>query len=59
MLIMREETQKMLINNTSIGELREQAARDGIYTMKRDGLLKVKEGITTFEEVMTSIFTLG
>ena len=59
MLIMREETQKMLINKASIGELRDQAIRDGIYTMKRDGLLKVKEGITTFEEVMTSIFTLG
>ena len=59
MLIMREEIQKMLINNAGIGELREQAIRDGIYTMKRDGLLKVKEGITTFEEVMTSIFTLG
>jgi type II secretory ATPase GspE/PulE/Tfp pilus assembly ATPase PilB-like protein len=59
LLIMREETQKMLINNNGIGELKEQAIRDGIYTMKRDGLLKVKEGITTFEEVMTSIFTLG
>ena len=59
MLTMREEIQKMLINNAGIGALREQAIRDGIYTMKRDGLLKVKEGITTFEEVMTSIFTLG
>ena len=58
-LILREEIQKMLINNAGISELRERATRDGIYTMKRDGLLKVKEGITTFEEVMTSIFTLG
>ncbi len=59
MLIMGEEIQKMLVNNAGIGVLREQAIRDGIYTMKRDGLLKVKEGITTFEEVMTSVFTLG
>lgn len=59
MLVISEEMQKMLINNTGIGELREQAIREGIYTMKRDGLLKVKEGITTFEEVMNSVFTLG
>jgi type II secretory ATPase GspE/PulE/Tfp pilus assembly ATPase PilB-like protein len=39
--------------------LREEAIREGIYTMKRDGLLKVKEGTTTFEEVMNSVFTIG
>jgi len=59
MLVMSEEMQKKLINNGSIGDLREQAIREGIYTMKRDGLIKVKEGITTFEEVMNSVFTLG
>ena len=59
MLVISEEMQKKLISNASIGELREQAIREGIYTMKRDGLLKVKEGITTFEEVMNSVFTLG
>jgi len=59
LLIMSEEMQKKLVNNAGIGELREQAVREGYYTMKHDGLLKVKEGITTFEEVMKSIFTLG
>jgi general secretion pathway protein E len=59
LLIMSEEMQKKLVNNASIGDLREQAVHEGYYTMKHDGLLKVKEGITTFEEVMSSIFTLG
>ena len=59
MLVMSEEIQKMLISDVSIGTLREEAIREGIYTMKRDGLLKVKEGITTFEEVMNSVFTIG
>jgi len=59
MLVISEEIQKKLINNAGIGELREQAVREGIYTMKRDGMLKIKEGITTFEEVMNSVFTLG
>jgi type II secretory ATPase GspE/PulE/Tfp pilus assembly ATPase PilB-like protein len=59
LLIMSEEMQKKLVNNASIGELREQAVHEGYHTMKHDGLIKVKEGITTFEEVMSSIFTLG
>lgn len=59
LLIIGEEMQKKLVNNASVGELREQAVSEGYYTMRHDGLLKVKEGITTFEEVMSSIFTLG
>ncbi|OGN94640.1 MAG: hypothetical protein A2Y89_05345 [Chloroflexi bacterium RBG_13_51_18] len=59
MFIMSEEMQKMLINGVGIGELKDEAVREGIYTMKHDGLLKVKEGITTFEEVMNSVFTIG
>ncbi len=58
-LIMSEEMQKLLFREISIGELRQEAVREGIYTLKRDGLLKVKEGITTFDEVMQSVFTIG
>jgi general secretion pathway protein E len=59
MLVISEEIQKKLVSNAPVGELREQAFRGGIYTMKRDGMLKIKEGVTTFEEVMNSVFTLG
>ena len=59
LLVVTEEIKKKLISNTNIGELREQAINEGIYTMKRDGMLKVKEGITTFEEVMNNVFTIG
>jgi type II secretory ATPase GspE/PulE/Tfp pilus assembly ATPase PilB-like protein len=37
--------------------LREQAVHEAITSMKRDGLQKVKEGITTFDEVMVSLFS--
>jgi type IV pilus assembly protein PilB len=59
MLVITEGIQKKLISQSSIGDLREQASREGVYSMKRDGLQKVREGITTFEEVMGSVFTLG
>jgi len=59
MLVITEGMQKKLIDHTAIGELREQAIKEGIYTMKRDGLQKVKDGITTFEEVIGSVFSVG
>jgi general secretion pathway protein E len=59
MLVMTEGIQKKLISHTSLGELREQVIHEGIHSMKHDGLQKVKEGITTFEEVMGTVFTLG
>ena len=59
LMVVSEEIQKKLMSNAGISELREQAVREKIYTMKRDGMLKIKEGITTFEEVMNSVFTLG
>jgi general secretion pathway protein E len=59
LLVVTEELKKKLISNASMGELREQAIREGIYTMKRDAMLKIKEGITTFEEVMNNVFTIG
>jgi type II secretory ATPase GspE/PulE/Tfp pilus assembly ATPase PilB-like protein len=58
LLVVTEGIQKKLIVRSGIGEIREQAARDGIYSMKHDGLQKVKEGVTTFEEVMGSVLTL-
>jgi general secretion pathway protein E len=59
LLVISREIQKMLINNASVGELREQAISDGMFTMKQDGMVKIKEGITTFSEVMSRVFTIG
>jgi len=36
----------------STEELREQAVKDGMLTLRMDGMLKVKRGITTLEEVV-------
>ncbi len=59
LLVISEEIQKLIISNASIGELREEALREGMFTMKRDGMIKAAEGITTFNEVINGIFTLG
>lgn len=59
MLVVTEGIQRKLIDRAGMGELRAQAEREGIYSMKHDGLQKIKEGITTLEEVIGSVFTLG
>jgi type II secretory ATPase GspE/PulE/Tfp pilus assembly ATPase PilB-like protein len=59
LLVMSEEIRKMLRNHTSTGEIRAQAIAEGMVTMKQDGMLKVKEGITSITEVMRSVFSIN
>jgi type II secretory ATPase GspE/PulE/Tfp pilus assembly ATPase PilB-like protein len=59
LLVVSREIQKLLINNAGAAALREQAVRDGMFTMKQDGMMKIRDGITTFSEVMSRVFTIG
>jgi type IV pilus assembly protein PilB len=45
------EMQKLILANANAGELSEQAKKEGIGDLRRAGLNKVKEGITSLEEV--------
>ena len=59
LLIMTEEIRRILLSSASAGAIRTQALSEGMITMKRDGMLKVKEGITSVSEVMRSVFSIG
>ena len=43
---------RMVLQGSSSDELKEQAIRDGTITLREDGLIKVKRGITTLDEVL-------
>jgi general secretion pathway protein E len=58
-LVMSETIRKMLRSHAGAGEIREQAISEGMRTMKQDGMLKAKEGITSISEVMRSVFSIG
>jgi general secretion pathway protein E len=58
-LVMNETIRKMLRSQAGAGEIRAQAIADGMVTMKQDGMLKVKEGITSISEVMRSVFSIN
>ena len=59
LLVMSEEIRRMLLSNASSSEIKTQALKEGLVTMKRDGMLKVKEGITSVSEVLRSVFSIG
>jgi type IV pilus assembly protein PilB len=47
-----EALRDMILKSASTAELREQAQRDGMKTLRQSGLMKVLEGTTTVEEVL-------
>jgi type II secretory ATPase GspE/PulE/Tfp pilus assembly ATPase PilB-like protein len=46
-----DEMEKFILTSPSIAATRERAIRNGMVTMRQDGLMKVLEGATTIEEV--------
>src|SRR5207247_8914283 len=51
-MAMNSAARRMVLKGASTEELREQAVKDGMLTLRMDGMLKVKRGITTLEEVV-------
>jgi type IV pilus assembly protein PilB len=39
-------------NHASVAELQQQAIADGMITLRRDGILKMRAGVTTLDEIL-------
>jgi type IV pilus assembly protein PilB len=46
------DIREMIIKGASTPEIKRQALRDGMFSLRMDGLLKMKAGITSAEEVL-------
>ncbi len=46
------ELRRMVLRGASTAELQEQAISEGMLTLRTDGIMKIKKGITTLEEVV-------
>ncbi|MDO8666088.1 MAG: type IV-A pilus assembly ATPase PilB [Gemmatimonadales bacterium] len=46
------ELRRMILRGSSTAELSEQAVKDGMLTLRMDGIVKIKKGATTLEEVV-------
>ena len=42
----------LVLKGGSTEELREQAVKEGMLTLRMDGIVKIKKGVTTLEEVV-------
>ncbi|HEX7118244.1 MAG TPA: type IV-A pilus assembly ATPase PilB [Longimicrobiales bacterium] len=51
-MAMSPEIRRLIMQNASADELRQQALKEGMLTLRMDGLVKVAKGITTLEEVI-------
>jgi type IV pilus assembly protein PilB len=51
-MAMSTELRRLIMQNASSDELRDQALKEGMLTLRMDGMIKVAQGITTLEEVI-------
>jgi len=54
-----EQIRQLVARGAPAGEIRAQALRDGMITMRRDGMLKARDGITTPSEVLRNVFAIS
>jgi type IV pilus assembly protein PilB len=51
---MREEIKELILSRASNSEIKKEAIRLGMKTLRQSGISKIKDGVTTIEEVLRS-----
>jgi type IV pilus assembly protein PilB len=51
-LAVSPELRLSILRGDSVAELRDTAVREGMLTLRMDGIKKVERGVTTLEEVV-------
>ena len=51
---MKEEVKELVLSRASTSEIKKEAIRLGMKTLRQSGIAKIKEGLTTIEEVLRS-----
>jgi type II secretory ATPase GspE/PulE/Tfp pilus assembly ATPase PilB-like protein len=59
LLVMTEEIRNAIHKNAPHDEIRKIAIKQGMNSLKKDGMLKVKNGITTVTEIMRCVHSVG
>ncbi len=58
-LRLSEEVRRLLSTEADAPQIRAKAREEGMISMRHDGMLKVKNGITTPTDVLHNVFSLG
>ncbi|MGZ3605822.1 MAG: type IV-A pilus assembly ATPase PilB [Thermodesulfobacteriota bacterium] len=51
---MKEEVRELVLSRASTTEIKKEAMRLGMKTLRQSGIMKIKDGVTTIEEVLRS-----
>ncbi len=54
-----EEIKRMVRSNTTASQVHAQAVKEGMVTMRYDGMMKVKAGLTTISEILRTTYTVA
>jgi type II secretory ATPase GspE/PulE/Tfp pilus assembly ATPase PilB-like protein len=55
---MTDSTRALILKGATTAELRDQAVKEGMVTLFKDGMQKVKAGMTTVSEVMRNAYSM-
>lgn len=58
-LVMSEAIRRLVLQGASTDAIKAKAIEEGMVTMWRDGMLKVRAGLTTPSEVLRNVFVIG
>ena len=51
---MKEEVKELVLSRASTSEVKKEAIRLGMKTLRQSGIMKIKEGVTSIEEILRS-----
>ncbi|MBI4307658.1 MAG: type II/IV secretion system protein, partial [Chloroflexi bacterium] len=57
-LTVNDSIRKLVQSGSTAEEIKAEAVRAGMVTLRRDGMLKARDGLTSPREVMRNVFTL-
>jgi len=58
-LLASESIRRIIVKGADIDEIRHQARQEGMVSLWHDGMVKVKEGVTTPNEVLRNVFSIS
>jgi type IV pilus assembly protein PilB len=50
----KEEIKELILSRASTSEVKKEAMRLGMKTLRQSGIIKIRDGLTTIEEVLRS-----
>ncbi|MCL5074509.1 MAG: GspE/PulE family protein [Chloroflexi bacterium] len=59
LLPMSEQIRQLVTRRATAAEIKAQALQEGMITMRRDGMTKARDGVTTPAEIIRNVFTIG